>query len=506
MLQRKQCASSPSTCQISLCTDHTGAKNLDEIISIERNFQSIDVHLNSATVTHELTLVTYYHGSQLRTLRIKCEDAKWFLDFNNIFDNLPMLEELIITKSVDCLRQWESPPQLIFLLSRLKVFEISDEDLSILELIVAPQLRNLTVNSRRMESFYLNNLLNNSILLNTLSLKIEKHVPSDIFSSALHNLKLRKFHFSINVGPFECHTMDEELEGGFIEFLESQALTLQELQAEGFKLKQVLFTICNALKCLQTLYIGSETLYYKRRIYEQLEPSLSLKEIIFGKDYWLSKNEFLKKCPELETLKVCLIKPVTIDSLVSIQASNPNIKSLSITSFDSYIRTEIRFQFLRDLEITEVNNTNFLHSILRMNPGIENVTLNIYEYHPEGVFDDAKLCERIFDDRFFNILTYHPGVRQCKVITKFTISSAETLQSRTLDLTYKIFGFFKYKLEQRQSIDISMHSYNESFVLLKFPEKISYNKPKTSGISKKISLLNLNKIRKIFNRSQEKNA
>lgn len=467
--------------------------DFNEVASIRRNFQSIDVHLSNSTKYLQMFLeLIRTHGYQVRSLKLKCDEAMSFLDFSEVFKYLPMLEEL---KIFNCSIEISTISCSKVLFHKLKILEINDLDCSILENFSAPELTSLSINDCKGTScFSLIIFLLASTRLKTLTF-INSGMPN-IFCTEMSQLNLKTLQIVVNTELFSRLQLSDEICFEFIQFLESQT-SLVELRLEGFELNEVVTTIFNYLKQLKTLCVGSRILPNTDELYDQLEPSQSLKEIEFHKDFWgTSINKILNKCPELESLKLNIIKPVVLETLTVIEASNPKIKALSITSFDTYIRTDVKFNFLHSLEITEITNTNFLHSILRMNPTIENVTMQIYEV------DFRNLCEKIFEDRFLNILTYHPGVRQCKVITKFNVSTGNGFEHRTKDLTTTIFDMLRIKLETRP-IDLSAHLSRDpnivSYILMKFPEKIVKPKNKTCE-AKKVSWKSFMKIHKVFSK------
>ena len=345
-------------------------EEIDEVLSLKRKFVTIDVTLEDIHAPNSTDLfakVAESCGSRVRKLIMQDADFKSSSVLSNILLSMPLLEELEIRE----LRCPEKFPLRSVKLNRLKVLKISNVDWKFFQYMKAPNVTTFEVDDSEMNISddsveFLTSFLKSSADLESLG--IEEYIIDKIFcSKAIKSfpLKLKKIDFQNN----------DLTDQHFARFLATQASSLEELEIQ-FGSRDIYEVIFKEMKVLKTLRMNMDTLPTDKEFYDRLKPIKSLKEIFsnFGFSDEVSAKGILGNCPNLEVLNVTM-HGNGFDLLSFIAINNPKITTLSIKTLKGHTSPDIKFRSLKQLQLYEVKNIEFLLTFIRNNPALETLSI-----------------------------------------------------------------------------------------------------------------------------------
>lgn len=386
-------STSPSTMKkFTLKLHHDfGSKGLwvdkfDEIINLDRNFQSIDVNADESHAWNAVELfveLSSHHGSQIRRLILHKAEFKHSNDFCEILRNVPLLERLEISRTKFTLSESENKfPIPSVALEHLKTIKVVYSSWIFFQYLMGTKITDLIVSTaqvRKFEREILINFLENSESLNFI--EMDREAFERIFESKFNNsfpFKLRKFQFFSYTFKSEVNQIDDN----FIKFLESQAGNIEDLAFE-YSSREILETIFTKLRLLKRLKLNANALPIDKDFYDQLTPFENLKEIhaddrIPNED---AARGMFGNCPNLETLKVdCDPHEIISNILPFIAINNPKLKTLYIDTLKTQHDPEVRFKYLEVVHVFFFKKIRYLLSFLKHNSTVHTLKVKwIYD-------------------------------------------------------------------------------------------------------------------------------
>lgn len=358
----------------------------DEIMKLTQNFQAIDVNLddsNGQNATELFVKLSLRHGSHIRKMVLHKAEFRHSKDFRNILRNLPLLEELEISRTSFKLPESEEHFKIQpVVLRKLKSIRVVYSSWIFFQYLVGSQISTLILSTAQVRLSERENLINFLEASEKLeSIEMDREAFERIFQSNFSRsfpFKLKRLKFFSYTFKSEVNQVDEN----FIEFLESQASSIQDLALE-YSSREILQTIFTKLVHLRRLKLNSNSLPTDKEFYDQLTTFKHLKEIDaddrIPND--IAAKGLLRNCPNLEILKVeCDPNDVIAEILPFILTHNPKIKNLLIDCLKIQHLPEVRFRFLKVLHVFLFKNEDYLLSFIRANPMIETLKVKwVYE-------------------------------------------------------------------------------------------------------------------------------
>lgn len=354
-------------------------ENLEEILSINRKFQTILIALDEFNLpkavekeAKAILQVMSRHGSQVRLLdlsnvHLDCPD-----DFGVIVRSVPLLEKLKVLDLSFAKSEHEAniAPVLLKCLRSVRISEKSDS--TIFKYFTAPHITSLDLLGSFSNDFaHTMKFLKSGHHLESMELGKFAFLKFFHTESKISDLKLKKMSLLTSIFAEVVSTqVGENLD----EFLKSQATTLEYLQLDWAS-REVLKTIFTRLKQLKILHADLQFLPADKEFYEALKPMASLEEIYSEYEFpnEVAAEGILGNCPNLAFLTVPNDMKATA-LLPFIAVNNPKLKKLSIHSMTAQMEPEVKFHSLSELSVFFVDNLTFVTAFIANNPSIE--TLN----------------------------------------------------------------------------------------------------------------------------------
>lgn len=367
----------------------------DEIMSLKRNFQSIDVNCDDSRAWNAIELfieLTAHHGSQIRSLTLHKADFKHSKDFCTILKNVPMLEHLEISRTKFSLPESEKNNKVRSVpLKHLKSIKVVYSSWVLFKYFMGSKITqefSLVLSTAQVRKSERENLVSFLEISNTLkSFEMDREAYERIFEfdfTRSFPFNLKKFKFFSYTFKSEVNQVDEN----FINFLASQASSLEELSLE-FSSREILQTIFTRLEKLTKLTLNSNSLPTDKEFYDQLIPLENLKEI-YADDRIpneIAAMGLLGNCPNLEVLKVdCDPHEVISNILPFIAVENPKLRIMHIDTLKVHHNPEVEFKYLEALHVFFFKNSRYLLAFLRNNPTVK--TLKVKWIYDEVFVDE----------------------------------------------------------------------------------------------------------------------
>lgn len=358
----------------------------DDIINLDRNFQSIDVNADESHAWNAVELfveLSAHHGAEVRELILHKAEFKHSNDFCEILRNVPLLERLEISRIKFTLAESENnfPIQSVAL-EHLKTIKVVYSSWIFFQYLMGSKITSLimsTAQVRKFEREILINFLEESQTLD--SIEMDREAFERIFESKFSNsfpFKLRKLKFFSYTFKSEVNQIDDN----FIRFLESQAQYIEDLSFE-YSSREILEAIFTKLHHLKRLKLNANSLPIDKEFYDQLTPFENLKEIhaddrIPNED---AARGMFANCPNLETLKVdCDPHEIISNILPFIATNNPNLKTLYIDTLKTQHDPEVKFKYLEVVHVFFFKKIRYLLSFLKHNKTVHTLKVKwIYD-------------------------------------------------------------------------------------------------------------------------------
>ena len=379
-----------------------------EIKSLTRNFQSLNIDMGLMKgLTQSLFNVVLHVGKNVRCLKLSVEELENMPEFYLMLKEMPLLEKLdIVRYNIDKPVTLTDNKLSEICLKNLKVLELGQGMWFILKEITVPHIKTVVFDSYHLNhpglidpyALTLTNFLNRSDTLKEIT--IAGTPLKAIFLSDLP----RNFKFHLKKLSFELY--DEKVCENFEKFLESQAMSLEEIDLNS-NLDRIIIAVFNTTR-VKKLTLYSDRMPREKDFYDQLIPSQSIKDLIIKQSL---TDEMLKgvleKIPNLKNFKHICGFPSSDEMskmLAFMAAHNPKLESLDMFGFgddQDYINT--KFDNLKSLCLKDPNSPQTLIKFIINNPSITSVNI-------------AKMPKDYFEE-FMTSLRNRPG---------FTINGTET--------------------------------------------------------------------------------
>lgn len=343
-------------------------EKFDELMSIKRNVQTIEVFLppcRDRNVVRMFVELSARLGSRVKHLSLEWVEFENTGDLVDILSFMPMLEYLHILGSF---RFVESEQPLVPIqLKNLKTLKIRTFQWFAIQKIFGNKVPSFVCPSQNQPidpsaRKYLRQIVEATKKLEVM--EMDSPVLESLFQSELVNLKLKKLFLHLSNSSQE--------NANFNNFLITQAQTVEEIIALGRVMPQYFKTIFSKLKKIKKLYINFHSLPSDKSFYAQLKPIHSLKEIKFVSPSLgvidVSKG-LLGNFPNLETLKTSFVMNSEVLPFMAI--NNPKLVNLRILRIDYAISPEVKFKFLKYFHVDSEGNFNHVVEFVANNPSIE---------------------------------------------------------------------------------------------------------------------------------------
>lgn len=301
---------------------------VDEILSLQRNYKSIEVNLEDKRAIRLFMKVVEVHGIHIKLLDLyhgHFMDEQYLID---ILRNVPQLETMICSliscSKIICHDQGENKQ---IAMAKLKNLQLNYCSWSLLDFLIGP-VKSLEVIGGQMND--VKPLLKFLMRSKIESLVLDGTSFQKIFSSKISKilpLKLKKF-------TFVTSKLNKKLEENFIAFLEKQDLLL-ELNVENFITPSIYLAIFTKLKVLRKFKFDANSLPLKKSFYDEIKPITSIKELEIDYQFpgEIAAQGLLGNCPSLEILKVTNDKIITTKEMLEfVNINNRNLKHLSVNN------------------------------------------------------------------------------------------------------------------------------------------------------------------------------
>lgn len=431
--------------RLNIKADDSSEDNLAEVMSLQRKFQEMQIEMSRENCKL-LEKVASHHGSTIvkLTCSSSCFNAR--NSFSSILANVPNIVELHLSQLSLHMHLFLSH-QNKMKLSSLKELKINFSTNAFLENISAPQLETLEITSstgNSVEKFLTTcTKLQTLIFRNDLNylrmFQSKKEIPFNLkvleitndedarmdglehFVQKFSNLevlsvstgmvgpvylpnppnvhcKLTKLDFTIWWTQYGHVTNDN-----YVRFLESQANNLKEMKSSELfcdlvELDEEYFTIFTRMKCLEKLTFDRKNPFPRyQEFYNELQPNETIKELRFTKlDKVIEELEakqdiflrgILPKLPNLEVFEA----PHRVnfpDFLPYLSTNNPKLTTLSLWTLENY-QAEVKFRFLKTLNLKFIRNDETHQKFLRDHPTIE--TVKVEETRTSDPINDYNL-------------------------------------------------------------------------------------------------------------------
>lgn len=388
-------------------------EHFEELMSLERKFQSMSVFLPSFHYEKSVELlikVSLRYGSQIRSLTLNESEFDHLQDFCDILESLPLLEVLEVNKTV--------------------MKEHSKEDLSSIQPVILKQLKTLIFRSSSWSLFQclVGSQVTNAIVFNMMlritdrdcfvkfleeSRKLESlEIDSRVFVRTFE-LEFRKsFEFKLKRFKFLWHFPQTDIgdaDKNLSLFLATQTSSLEELEL-NYLTHELLRVIFVKLRNVRKLRFNSTCLPTDKNFYDQLKPVNTLKEIIAHDQI---PNEeaargLLGICPNLNSLQVLHDPENLINKILPFTAVyNTKLNALSLESFKNEVDAGIKLNSLKFLHVETFANFEFLLSFLRSHPAIDTLSIKVEEHEEALIYE------------FLHVLMEEPKLKNLKFAGSF---------------------------------------------------------------------------------------
>lgn len=430
--------------------------HFEEIMSLERKFQSMSVHLHSAHYKQSVDLLVQAssrYGCQIRSLTLYDSEFEALKDFAELMKSFPLLEDLALIKTT------LKPP--------------SQKDILQIEPVVLKELRSLNFNSSNWAFFQciigsqitklsachkMNIITDRDCFIRFLeaSKKLEAiDIDSRVYVRLFEFPFRQSFPFKLSSFKFHWHFPSTDVgdaDINFDKFLLNHASSLEDLQLNYVSPDQ-LRTIFSKLGKLLKLRINATSLPSDKDFYEQLSPLKNLKELIAHDKIpnEIAARGVLGNCPNLERLFMIHDPDYLISSLLPfIAIYNPNLKALSIETLKTTV--DAKFKFLKHLHVDVLVNLNFLTEFFKLNPTIDTFSfrwINMQESYEE-------IIESLIEVDSLKHLKFFGSFAELKIV----------------------FDKVKQNYKNLKSLELSLNSGNKRSLLFNFPDEFSSWNPK----------------------------
>ncbi|KAJ6648543.1 hypothetical protein Bhyg_03773 [Pseudolycoriella hygida] len=365
-----------------------GSKSIsrfDEIMSLTRKFQSINIYLCSGE--HQwtdkpidlLVQIAARHGPNIRKLVLSNAEIENWSDFSSILSSMPLLNEVVLDRmKVDEVDNFTGGNEAF--LSKLNKLTLSTCDWDIFKFFISTPIRELKISIDlgceiiQQGKHYMRFLQASQRLE---SIEVNSMYSAQTFKTTLDGavcLKLKRFKYSTISRTYDIKNIDSI----FGTFLEAQASSLTELELD-YVHPTIIKIIFTKLKVLEKLTINGKTLPSEKSFYASFKKMPKLKELILLDDISceLAVKEILANCANLETFTF-RDEPISfLDNILNFMAANnPAVKSLSLNSLPEIISPELKFHHFKFLHVSECETVENLLQFLNNNPTVEKLSLS----------------------------------------------------------------------------------------------------------------------------------
>lgn len=337
--------------------------HLDEILSVNRMFQSIHLSTEGANINYrggqtnvsrppqeqteaivKVVMRPRSLLSQVQKLTINKIQLHRSNDFGEILARMPLLKDLEIQSlTIEKKHEVGSLKPTLVLLKSVKAVT---SDSTLFLHFIAPNIQSLQlIQPLGPHNCYMNLLYRGKLD----SLEIDLSIMFFVSPPSILDLKLKKLSIHSLVEPLTCDRSGKfclfpKEEADFIKFLETQAPTLVHLELEGAYRNEVYQTIFAKLPHLKILKINFRYLPVDKEFYEALPPLTGLKELhcYLNHPSMVVALGMCGKCPNIDTFKSPWASPEIFSFLAR---NNPLLKVLSLNFIDSRILSLLKAFF-----------------------------------------------------------------------------------------------------------------------------------------------------------------
>jgi hypothetical protein len=353
----------------------------DEIMKLERRFQSFDVTFDERRYETSLKMFSQItlKSAPIKRLVLRNVEFESPNDFLNMMKQMTSLEELELSKVTFKAKEAETNqakrPKLAevepVLMKILETIILCGSDSKFLSYLTAPKTASLKVASFKGETLR-DNLVNFMMPLKHLqAVDLDCITHWDLFSAPFPGKPLFKLTKWKTIDK-TFHVISDEL----ITFLRPHLPTLKELEIDGVK-KEFLLKILQKNRHLNrlNLYVDIPS---NVEFFRGLIPFPQVKELILRGDAKTAESTkaFLSLFPNLDKLKVSTYQDnAMICSLLPfINQINPELKSLAIREIID--NSAVKLKCLESLRVKDVNDPKALIVFLMNNPTIETLCVS----------------------------------------------------------------------------------------------------------------------------------
>lgn len=343
---------------------------INELMKFERKYQAIEVNLRGENAVEDFVKFTEKLGSNVRQLEAyDCTLTE--RNFKDIFENLPKLEKLILSR-VNIKFNTEITETSPVELKSLKSLKLEICQWELLNFIDA-ELKSLKVLG--MTHYPIEPLMRFMLKLRKLeSFQLGKSAYEKIFqlSPVKFPFQLKKLKISSSTCAFEYFF--PEMPKNFNVFLNEHCKNIENFLCLSPMIPAIYKTIFSSFLSLNSLEIHIFSLPNNLKMYESFKSLRFLKTLKIRGTFesFQLAEAMLGNCSEIETLEVMDDELIIPNLLPFIAVNNFKLKFLSMFNFKSFI-SEVEFGNLKALELQEVNpeNCDALVEFLLRNKKIE---------------------------------------------------------------------------------------------------------------------------------------
>jgi hypothetical protein len=347
--------------------NHCWHQKLEEILGLERCFQSICVTLKNSDKAKKLQKISVKHGNQVKALTVvdsKLENLDEFRDILKSFQQLMHLELRFVEILDENLENFDGNQ----VTTELESIELDDCSWKIAMTLKCPNLKSLKIRGPQESQLESQHSIE---FLKTLSHLKTFKVSREFFEIVFSSRESRKLNFKLNKLKFYTNFSDNspDVDENFVAFLNLQRRSLKFLSLEVAS-GEVLRTIFMKLK-LKVLKIGFHCLPSDGKFYEKLPEMRSVHQINCYTGFASEQTaiSFLRKFPNLRELYAELDCQVLSNILPSI---SPQLSRLAISTISSHFQ----FESLEYLHLQSIENVENFVEFLRINTTIETLSVN----------------------------------------------------------------------------------------------------------------------------------
>ncbi|XP_037031140.1 uncharacterized protein LOC119070765 isoform X1 [Bradysia coprophila] len=439
----------------------------DEVMSLNRRFQSINVRLHSTDSSDQryvnetwtdnaielLLQIAGRHGSSVRRLVLQNGEFENPDDFCSIFRCMPLLNELIIVRVKVNVRD-DFVNENRSMLSELNKLTVHTCNWNIFKLFMASPVKELLIANKftfvddQQRAAYMNFL---AAATELESIEFDYAAFGKTFRNEVDgntSLKLQRLKY-LSFSP----VFEDDINRNFGLFLESQAALLTELDL-NYTSSDIVKIIFTKLKHLAKLRLNAVVLPTDTAFYGSFRSMLHLKHLNLHDDIPsdVCVKEILMNCGNLETLSVMHDPGLYVSNLHTFMAANtPMLKSLSLNALPAEISPEAKFNHLKFLHINACPSYHNLIKFLDNNDTVETLSMTLN-------------TETVPDDTILLALLNRPNLAHLIVTTVFSELNA-------------IYGKIKLDYQKLKSLELRMAG-TDDYVLIRFPNDKSKWQPK----------------------------